>query len=162
MRIKNIGNVELETEIFQIIVAAAVSPDFAAEANTGARMSATDYCAAVERLFEFRAMLAQIFEQPDLVMTPAIAAQPWPAEDAFPTAIDGQAVGPRGHAVFTPWVNACGHPTIALPAGTDACGLPAGIQLIAQSGRDEFLVDVAEEYKTPFPWAQHWPIYAST
>src|SRR5579863_1929862 len=142
--------------------AAAVSPDFEVQANTGARMSATDYCAAVETLFEFRAMVAEVFEQLDLIITPATAAQPWLAEVAFPSVIDGQSVGPGGHAVFTPWVNACGHPAIALPAGTDASGLPAGIQLIAQCGRDEFLLDVAQEYETAFPWAQHWPIYAST
>jgi aspartyl-tRNA(Asn)/glutamyl-tRNA(Gln) amidotransferase subunit A len=141
--------------------AAAVSPDFAAKANMGARMSAADYCAAVETLLEFRATLAGIFEQIDLIMTPTVAAQPWPAEEAFPQMIGGQAVGPRGHAVFTPWVNACGHPAIALPAGTDAGGLPAGFQLIAQNSRDEFLLDVAEEYELAFPWAQHWPTYAS-
>ena len=133
------------------------SPDFVAQAESGARLSAIAYWDAVQTLFDFRAKVAQAFDQLDLIMTPAIAAQPWPAGEAFPPKIAGQPVGPRGHAVFTGWVNACGHPAVALPAGLDSAGLPVGIQLIAQNGGDEFLLDIAEDYETAFPWVDQWP-----
>jgi len=133
------------------------SLDFVAQAEAGARLSATAYWDAVQVLFDFRARVAQVFDHLDLIMTPAIAAQPWPAAEAFPPRIAGQPVGPRGHAVFTAWVNACGHPAIALPAGQDSTGLPVGFQLIAQNGGDEFLLDIAEDYETAFSWADQWP-----
>lgn len=133
------------------------SADFVAQAKAGARLSATEYQDALDCLFDFRAGLAQQFDQLDLIMTPAAAAQPWPAEEAFPPVIAGREAGPRGHAVFTPWVNACGYPAIALPAGLDEDSRPVGFQLVAPNGCDEFLLDVAEAYEAAFPWSHVWP-----
>jgi Asp-tRNA(Asn)/Glu-tRNA(Gln) amidotransferase A subunit family amidase len=48
-----------------------------------------------------------------------------------------------------PWTYA-GLPTISLPAGFDAQGLPLGVQVIAAFGRDEMLVSRAEELARVF------------
>ncbi|MEZ5700725.1 MAG: amidase family protein [Burkholderiaceae bacterium] len=75
---------------------------------------------------------------------PSAAALPWPATQAFPTEIAGQAVGPRGHAVFTGWVNAAGLPAMSLPVESSSSGLPIGLQLVGPYGADDTLFDLAQ------------------
>ncbi|MGR3581599.1 MAG: amidase family protein, partial [Sagittula sp.] len=56
--------------------------------------------------------------------------------------IDGQPAGPRGHAVYTGWVNASGLPAMAFPAGR-ANGLPIGMQLVGRHGGEDLLLSIA-------------------
>ena len=93
-------------------------------------------------------------------MTPSAAALPWNADQQYPETIDGKDVGPRGHAVYTGWVNACGHPAIALPGNPSPGGLPTGFQLVGRFGADELLLDVARQYETANPWSSRWPALA--
>jgi aspartyl-tRNA(Asn)/glutamyl-tRNA(Gln) amidotransferase subunit A len=95
----------------------------------------------------FRSEVATSFEHFDVPMTPTAAALPWPADELFPRRIDGHEVGPRGHAVYTGWVNACGHPAINLPCAPAHHGLPIGFQLVARYDEDELLFRVAAQYQ---------------
>ena len=126
-------------------------------AEAGAAIHARDFAAVIETLEDFRAQVAIAFREFDLLVTPTNAALPWPAEQAFAQSIDGQTVGPRGHAVFSGWVNACGHPAITLPCATSASGLPIGMQLVAGFANDDLLLDVAQGYEAAAPWAHRWP-----
>ncbi|MBI5279018.1 MAG: amidase [Burkholderiales bacterium] len=98
-----------------------------------------------------------LFKEFDVIVMPSAAALPWRAEDASPTHIDGEAVGPRGHAVYTGWVNAAGLPGLALPCAPSREGLPIGMQLIGRHGADELLLDLGAAYEAAHPWAQCWP-----
>ena len=84
-----------------------------------------------------------LFERVDVLLTPTAAAMPWPATEVVSGVIDGQTVGPRGHAVFTPFANALGLPAVSLPAGQSTKGLPIGFQLVAPHGRDADLLALA-------------------
>ena len=88
---------------------------------------------------------------------PCTAAQPWPADQAFPTEIDGQPVGPRGHAIFTGWVNAAGLPAISVPVGFDGNGLPIGLQLVARPGAEPLLLQLAQQLQLRSGSAPAWP-----
>ncbi len=111
----------------------------------------------MERVRRLRAESAALFERIDVIVMPAAAALPWPAAEAYPPVIDGQEVGPRGHAVYTGWVNAAGLPGLALPATPSAEGLPIGIQLIGVYGSDAMLLDLGAAYEAAAPWADRWP-----
>lgn len=102
-----------------------------------------------------------VFAKHDFVMTPSAAALPWPAETPFPDTIAGEKVGPRGHAVYTGWVNACGIPAINLPCAPSREGLPIGFQVAAGFGADDRLLDLAARYEARAPWRERWPRLAS-
>jgi len=90
------------------------SPKYRAAADSGRRVSGARVWQIMERVARLRRECAAVFERIDVIAMPAAAALPWPAHEAYPTHIDGQEVGPRGHAAYTGWVNAAGLPGLAL------------------------------------------------
>ena len=135
---------------------------FIAMGTRGAAIPAHRYLEVIEVIDRFRRTVSDTFLDVDVIMTPSAAALPWPASEPFPPEIDGQPVGPRGHAVYTGWVNACGHPGINLPAAPSAGGLPIGFQLIGDFGADALLLDLAARFEAVQPWADRWPALAES
>ncbi len=127
---------------------------------SGRAITAAEYLGVIETIDRFRGQVGMAFEGIDLIMTPTAAALPWSADIPFPDVIDGQTVGRRGHAVYTGWVNVCGHPAINLPAAPSQSGLPIGFQLIGDFAEDEMLFDLAAQYERVTPWFNRWPAYA--
>jgi aspartyl-tRNA(Asn)/glutamyl-tRNA(Gln) amidotransferase subunit A len=97
----------------------------------------------------------------DIIMTPSSAAMPWSTDLPFPPEINGVAAGPRGSALFSGWVNACGHPAISLPAPRAASGLPVGVQFTANLGQDALLLQLAQQVEQALPWRDDWPPLAT-
>ena len=126
-------------------------------AARGRRLPATLLAQIGEQVAQLRRDTVALFERVDVVMMPAAAALPWPAELAYPDRIAGQAVGPRGHALYTGWVNAASLPALALPATPSRDGLPIGMQLIGPYGADDALLDLGAAYEAACPWADRWP-----
>lgn len=110
--------------------------------------------AAVEKL---RSACERLFREIDVLITPTAAALPWPADEAFPPVIAGQAVGPRGHAIFTAWVNAAGLPALAVPVTPSLSGLPIGVQMVGAYGADDMLLELGASYEVAAPWTDRWP-----
>ena len=105
-----------------------------------------------------RQTLAAFFARYDLILTPTHRCPAWPAAEPFPPAIDGQTVGPRGHAVFTAFANMAGCPAISMPCAPSKSGLPIGFQLVGAIGQDETLLDVAAQFERTRPWAIRSPM----
>ena len=136
--------------------ATLVAPRFLEMAEQGSRVPAERYLAALLWVEGFRQAMAAVFRDIDLIMTPSAAALPWPAAEPYPPLIAGTPVGPRGHAVFTGWVNACGHPGINIPCAPSSTGLPIGFQLVGDFGQDGLLLDTAQQYQQAHPWGSCW------
>lgn len=109
---------------------------------------------------DLRSDADQMFEACDVIMMPACAAMPWDADQPYPTTIDGQTVGPRGHAVYTGWVNAAGLPAISLPSAPSSSGLPIGFQLIGRHGSEALLLSLGAAFEHQAPWSERWPYCA--
>ena len=138
--------------------AAPEAPMLREMAEAGRTLPATRLFAALAGVAAFRRRMAAFFGSGwDAILTPAAAALPWPAAEVAPATIDGQPVGPRGHAVFTNFANLAGLPGIALPCEPSATGLPIGFQLVGPAGSDGLLCAVAAEWERAEPWAGRWP-----
>lgn len=136
---------------------AQASPRFREAAALGRRVSAPRLWQILEWVRALRRNSAALFDTFDVIVMPSAAALPWPAAEPWPPMIDGRPVGPRGHAVYTGWVNAAGLPGLALPAAPSRDGLPIGIQLVGPYGQDTMLLELGAAYEAADPWAGRWP-----
>lgn len=103
--------------------------------------------ADVARAYHQRTVLAErmreFFESYDVLVLPVSQVPPFPADQEFPTAING-----RPMESYLDWMRAAyfitvtGCPAISVPFGHTASGLPVGIQIVAAHGRDKFLLEV--------------------
>ena len=61
------------------------------------------------------------------------------------------------YAVFTAGFNATGQPAISLPLHWSEAGLPIGVQLVGDMGREDLLIQVASQLEEAAPWAERRP-----
>lgn len=107
---------------------------------TGAALSAADYADAMATARAARIEAGRLFSRFDMLLCPSIAALAWPASEPYPPEIDNQPVGPRGHAVFTGWMNVAGLCAASVPVTmTERGGI--GLQLVSAIGRDGDLIE---------------------
>lgn len=138
-------------------IVAAASIRYQEMAQAGKNYSSTYMLSVMNTVRTLRRASDALFADVDWIMMPSCAAMPWPADQAFPATIDKQEVGPRGHAVFTGWVNAAGLPAINLPAPVGINDMPIGFQLIGPWGSDNRLIDLAYRFEQAQPTANRWP-----
>lgn len=121
-------------------------------------LSASDYLRAVESFHALSRRLAVFHERFDLLLTPTLAEPPavlgrWVMNN--PDYFDYR-LGPQGlwrYSPFCPLTNATGAPSISLPVGLSAAGLPIGAMLAALHGQDLLLLQVAAQWE-----AAHGPV----
>jgi aspartyl-tRNA(Asn)/glutamyl-tRNA(Gln) amidotransferase subunit A len=133
-----------------------VSLAIADMAAAGDRHTAKDYLNALDTIAMMERKFDAFFERYDFLITPTTAAMPWPAKQSHPSEIDGKPVGPRGHAVFTPFANALGLPAISLPCRIGDDQMPVGVQIIAARDRDHPLLSFAREFESRL-FVHRWP-----
>ena len=132
---------------------APVSEALREMAAAGKALPAAALFAALDDAQALRARMLAFFAAYDLLLTPAAAALPWPAEETHQSVIAGEAVGPRGHAVFTAFANITGLPGLAVPGPRSVQGLPIGAQLVGPHGADGLLLAIAGRLEGRFPGA---------
>ena len=112
-------------------------------AEGGRTWTGADYADALAKVAQVRISAARTFERYDFLLCPATAALAWSADEPFPPEIAGRPAGPRGHAVFTGWMNIAGIPALSIPVAMSPDGGGIGVQLVAEIGRDVELLQVA-------------------
>lgn len=141
-------------------VAERAAPKFLEMADRGDALSAVDFARGLQIIQTLRCAASRLFTDWDAILMPACAAQPWAANQPYPHTIAGRAVGPRGHAIYTGWVNAAGLCAMTIPGRPAKGGMPIGFQLIGDSGAENILLELAEAYETLTPWADRRPTFA--
>lgn len=131
---------------------AGLTPEVAALLARGRALRADAYPHALHLVRILRDRLSALLSETDVLLLPSAAAQPWCAEQTHPSHIAGIEAGPRGHAIFTAFVNAAGLPALALPAGMSSSGMPIGLQIVGRHGADASLCALGRAYERAAPW----------
>jgi amidase len=137
-----------------------VEPYTWATAERAKQISGAEYLLASERQQEHAGRIAQWWRSGyDLLLTPTSTEPPPLLEELAPDPAQPLRIGRRFGAIaaFTmPW-NITGQPAISLPLHWTADGLPVGVQLVADIGREDLLLRVAAQLEAAAPWAGRWP-----
>ena len=103
------------------------------------------------------ARILALWQEVDVLMTPALADTPIAAEGGHDRSTFA-AFNTAGR--FTPWTpafNVTGQPAITIPAGMAADGLPTSVQLVGRPGGEDTLYSLAAQIEQARPWADRRP-----
>jgi amidase len=131
-------------------------------AEVGRGVSAAQYIAAVHELHAYTRRIAAWFAGGfDVLVTPTLGEPP-PRIGAL-AAPPGDPLGGMAKSLglipFTPAFNITGQPAISLPLHWNGAGLPIGVQLVADYGREDVLIRLAAQLEEAQPWKdRHAPV----
>jgi aspartyl-tRNA(Asn)/glutamyl-tRNA(Gln) amidotransferase subunit A len=99
-----------------------------------------------------------VFERVDLLVTPTVPFDPFPAPGPYPTETEGRAQPDINVGSFTIPFNLSWHPAASVRVGLSRAGLPIGMQIVAPRRRDDLALQAAREFERQRPWHPHWPL----
>jgi amidase len=95
----------------------------------------------------------------DLLLTPALAAAPLPADGWATRSWRANVTANIRYAPYAgPW-NIAGLPAAVVPVGIRPEGVPVGVQLVGPPGSELLLLAVAGQIEVAAPWSRHAPGY---
>ncbi len=128
-------------------------------AEAGRNMSVPEYTASAERAFSWAREVYEPWGKGlDVLITPTSAAPPpklgWIAPEVPPLDLLPRMTQ---QTLFTMPFNITGQPAISLPLWWNREALPIGVQLIAATGREDVLFQVAGQLERARPWCERRP-----
>ena len=117
----------------------AYGPVLSALLDHGHRASAQAYARLEQARLAYARALDTYFEGVDALLVPAMPFLPLPLDAMDALAFDGYA----DPLTFTAPFNYSGHPSVTLPFGFSAEGLPRAVQLVGRSGEEAVLLRLA-------------------
>jgi len=106
-------------------------------------------------------LLADLFGEFDLLLTPTLPTEAFTAAGPFPTEIAGTPIENPIHIVaFTYPFNLSGHPAATVRAGFGAEGLPVGLQIVAERHRDDLVLQASAAFERERP-TDEWPEFTA-
>jgi amidase len=129
-------------------------PVLASVLETGRGISALDYQAIQLRRVEIRGRFAQLFQTIDALLVPVQPFGPITSRQISTLGANRDLILKLQR--YTAPFNLTGHPTVTLPGGFSAAGLPIGFQLV---GREETrLIRAAVAFQHVTPWHRRHPL----
>ncbi len=131
---------------------AVTDPDFRAEAELGAQLTALQ----VQQLHQRRGVLGshmrQFMQRYDLLVTPSVAVPAFEARSAGSVPMDPQAM--LGWTPFSYPFNLTQQPAISVPCGLTQAGLPMGLQIVGPMFGDALVLRAARAFESVQPVAR--------
>lgn len=115
------------------------------------KRSTADSAKALAEQTRLHQVFQQVFDEYDILITPATNVLPFPHAKNHPTTVQSQ---PARH--YLEWcsilygISLVGHPAVSLPAGLDEQGTPFGLQIVGPRYADHRLLEIALALETLF------------
>ena len=132
---------------------ALLKPEAIFELETGLKLSAYDVTAASVTRTDWYQVVRRFFEHYDFLVLPTAQIFPFPVDIHWPDMIAGKRM-----KTYHEWmkgtllVTMSGCPSLAVPAGFNAHGLPIGIQIIAPNRRELDCLSLGHAYEAATNW----------
>jgi amidase len=133
---------------------ADLEPRTWAMVQAGQAVTAPELYEVLERMQVLARAAFEWFERYDLLITPTVPAPASEHGDYLRNYVSGLG------SAFTRPINVTGQPAISVPLGWPDDGLPRGVQIVADLGRDGLLVQAAAALEAAEPWAHRTPVVA--
>jgi aspartyl-tRNA(Asn)/glutamyl-tRNA(Gln) amidotransferase subunit A len=108
------------------------------------------------KIHQLEREVAAFFRDHDLLLSPATACPPYPADHLGVDIIDGRDATESGVEPFGMLANVCWNPSISIPAGLTRNGLPVGLQITVRRHRDDIALRLARIWERTQPWSFPW------
>jgi aspartyl-tRNA(Asn)/glutamyl-tRNA(Gln) amidotransferase subunit A len=115
------------------------------------------YARITKRRAQLEEDVAAVFDDVDVLLTPATAVPAFAATGPMPSTIAGQKVHPAMVVPFTMVGNLCWNPAVSVPAGPTEAGLPIGLQIMGRRHADAAVLRLARIYEQVRPWTRVAP-----
>ncbi len=132
---------------------ALIKPESLWEIEQGSKVTAAEFHAASVIRSRWYARVAKLFGEFDALVMPSTQVWPFPVEWRWPEAINGRAMDTyhRWMEVVIP-VSLAGLPSLNLPVGFGAQGLPMGMQIFGPYGADARVLAMGQQYHLATDW----------
>ncbi|MDH1574188.1 amidase [Pseudomonas sp. GD03746] len=137
---------------------AQLKPEAQWEVEGGLRLTAADvYQASLDRSAWYQA-LGKLFERYDYLLLPAAQVFPFDATEPWPKVVGGQAMD-----TYHRWMEVvigptlAGLPSMSVPVGFNAAGLPMGLQIIGPAQADHAVLQLAYAHEQLTRWVARQP-----
>jgi len=136
--------------------AAEYGPTFRALLEDGERTSARDYAKAQFRRREVCRIIDDLWQDVDLLLCPSMPTPPPPLAELRPDAVlPADAVAPLLR--FTAPFDFTGSPTISVPCGFTAVGLPLSLQIVGRHGDEATILRAGHAFEQATDWHRRRP-----
>ncbi|WP_203232270.1 amidase [Gemmobacter caeruleus] len=137
---------------------AQLKPETQWEIEQGLAVTAAEVHAASVIRSRWYARAAKLFARYDALVMPSAQVWPFPADWRWPQAINGRAMDTyhRWMEVVVP-ISLIGLPSLAVPCGFGATGLPMGMQIIGRFGADAEVLAIGQSYHAATDWPGRRP-----
>ncbi|MDT0203123.1 amidase family protein [Nocardioides sp. AE5] len=120
-----------------------------------AQLPASDLVRGLQAVQQLGWQIGAHFTQYDVMVMPTLAMRV-PALGVLDTSdVEGMYQRAGDFAAWTSAFNTTGMPGMSVPLGTDADGLPIGVQFVAQMGQEDLLLSLAGQLEAAAPWQRH-------
>lgn len=121
-----------------------------------ARITVDEYQAARRRRFVFCRQTDELVGADTVLVCPTMCVEGFPADGRPPGAEHAET---ENYHYNTQPANSTGHPSLSVPAGLSASGVPFGIQITGPRFRDDLVLDVGAAWEAANPWPLAAPGY---